>query len=618
MTLHKFAAHPRALLRRTSDDAVGMALAIVIGIGAGFGAYVFWKAIEWFSWLFFNRGAVGLDFIGDYYVILLPALGGLIVGPLVFFFAREVRGDGPPEIMEALATAEGQVRKRVAAIKVLASSVCLGSGGSAGREGPIVQIGGSLGSAVGQWLRVPRAWLGTLVLCGVAGGVSATFNAPIAGAFFALEVVQRRIIARNVGFIILSSVMADIIARIFLFTEEKPTSFAVPAYSLKSNGEIVLFMLLGLVCAFAGIGFIRFFYRTEDALSKGFSRWQVPVYLRPAIGGLLVGGIGFLSFHYISTDDFAADIFGVGYGAHYGPGGALLNSGPVDGILMGEAGALVLIGLLALKVMATSITLGSGGSGGTFAPSLLIGAALGGACGILFGEAFPNATAPPGAYAMAGMAAFFAVVVRGPITAILMLFELTGGYEFILPVMTTVVIGTIVARSLTSESLYISALRRRGVDIRRLEERDVMRRVRVSEIMTRHFPSVPLTMPVDELLHRMEVSGETGFPVVDESGRLAGIVTLSDVHTRVEKKAPGSEPLRVADIATRGSLIEAYPDQTLYEVLLQMGAKEVGHIPVVDRNDPTRLVGVLRRHDIVRAYVNEVSGRVAPDSVPRP
>jgi len=262
------------------------------------------------------------------------------------------------------------------------------------------------------------------------------------------------------------------------------------------------------------------------------------------------------------------------------------------------------------KVLGTSITLGSGGSGGTFAPALLIGAALGSACGSLFGEAFPGAVAPVGAYAMAGMAGFFAVVVRGPITAILILFEMTGDYKIILPVMTTVVIGTIVARSLSSESLYILALKRRGVEIRRMEEKDVMRTVRVGEVMARDFPTVPPTMAVDELLHRIEQSGELGFPVVDESGRLMGIVTLSDIHTGMERKMGGpSSPLTVADIATTRSLIVAYPDQTLHEVLLQMGARDVGSIPVVDRDNPSRLVGVLRRHDIVRAYVEKTSGR---------
>ena len=277
------------MLLRTSENFAGIALAVLVGIGAGFGAVAFWKVIEFSSWLFFNRGAIWFGFLGEYYVIILPAIGGLIFGPIIYFFAREARGEGPPEIMEAVAARGGRIRIRVAAVKVLVSSICIGSGGSVGREGPIVQIGGSIGSTLGQWFRVPEDWLRTLVLCGVAGGISATFNAPIAGAFFALEVIQRRIVARNVAFVILSSVMANIIARVFLFTEENPTSFVVPEYSMASNREILLCILLGLVCALAAVVFIKFFYKCEDV----FANWKMPEYLKPAAGGLIVGAIGF-------------------------------------------------------------------------------------------------------------------------------------------------------------------------------------------------------------------------------------------------------------------------------------------------------------------------------------
>ncbi|MCP4717300.1 MAG: chloride channel protein, partial [Deltaproteobacteria bacterium] len=177
--LKNIAAYPWKFILQTSDNTAGIVLAVLIGVLAGLGAWLFWLLIEKFSWLFFNRGAEWFSFLGDYYIIILPALGGLIFGPIVYFIAREAKGEGPPEIMEAVWTRGGRIRLRVGAIKVLASSICIGSGGSVGREGPIVQIGGSIGSAVGQLFRVPEEWLKTLVLCGVAGGVSATFNAPI-------------------------------------------------------------------------------------------------------------------------------------------------------------------------------------------------------------------------------------------------------------------------------------------------------------------------------------------------------------------------------------------------------------------------------------------------------
>lgn len=600
---------PWNLLLRTSDNAAGVLLAVIIGVLAGFGAWFFWWLIERFSWVFFNRGATWFDFMGDYYIIILPAVGGLIFGPIIYFIAREAKGEGPPEIMEALSTGGGRIRFRVGIMKVLASALCIGSGGAVGREGPIVQIGGSIGSAIGQVFRVPEDWLKTLVLCGVAGGVAATFNAPIAGAFFALEVIQRRIVARNVGFVILSSVMASIIARWLLFSEDTPTSFALPSeYGLEHNQEIPLYILMGIICAIAGLVFVKVFYRTEDLIE----RVNVPGYLRPAAGGLLVGIIGFLSIEFVSTSTFTADIFGVGYGSHYAPGGELLKAGPVDGILLGEVGLRAVLGLFAIKALATSITLGSGGSGGIFAPSLFLGAALGSACGSLFGDAFPGITAPVGAYALVGMAAFFAVVVRGPITAIIIVFELTGDYEIILPVMTSVVIAVIIARTFSPQSIYTIRLNRRGIQLQSMEEHDIMRDLRVSHAMTTNFPSVPPHMPVTELLRHMERVGELGFPVIDEMGQLMGIVTLTNVRDTTEKGDVDIANLTVQDIATTTKLIVAYPDQSLHDVLLQMGAKDFGYIPVVDKHDPKRLVGLLRQHDMVRAYINEISKRGGP------
>ncbi|MBT4511236.1 MAG: chloride channel protein, partial [Chloroflexi bacterium] len=494
------------------------------------------------------------------------------------------------------------------AIKVLASSICIGSGGSVGREGPIVQIGGSIGSAVGQLFRVPEEWLKTLVLCGVAGGVAATFNAPIAGAFFALEVVQRRIVARNVGFVILSSVMASIVARWLLFDEQNKTSFKLPVeYGMESNQEIALYALLGLICAFAGMFFVKFFYKSEDLIE----RWPIPVYLRAALGGLIVGIIGFVSIEYVSSGGFTADIFGVGYGSHYGAGGESLDTGPVDAILSGEAAARVVLILLGLKVLATSITLGSGGSGGVFAPSLFMGAALGSVCGSVFNEAFPDATGPIGAYAMVGMAAFFAVAVRGPITAILIIFELTGDYEIILPVMTSVVIGVIVARAFSKDSIYTIRLKRRGIKLRSVEEKDIMRTVVVSQVMTRNFPTVSPQMSVPDLLNQMDQSERLGFPVVDAYGHFQGIVTLTDVHAAAAKEGIEVDTLTVDDISTRTPIV-AFPDQTLYEVLFQLGARDFDRIPVVDRKDPTKFLGVLRRHDIIQAYINEASKSAPP------
>ena len=398
---------------RSNEIAFGVTLAVLVGVIAGFGAVLFWKMIEASSWLFFKEGAIALAPLGRYYVILIPAIGGLIFAPLIYFLAREAKGEGPPEVMEAVAVERGRIRWQVTPIKVLVSSICIGSGGSVGREGPIVQIGASAGSTIGQWFRVSDEWLKTLVLCGAAGGISATFNAPLAGIIFALEVIAGRFMTPRFGYIVISSVAANVIAHIFLFSEAHPTSFVMPQYSIVSYWELLLYALLGVVTAFVALGFMRFFYKTEDI----FARLKVPEYLKPAIGGLLIGLIGL----------YYPQVFGVGYGIHYEPGGILAQSGAVDQALAGQIGLSTLVAILLLKMLATSFTLGSGGSGGVFAPSLFIGAMLGGIFGVGVHYLFPGISASSGAYALVGMGAFFAVAVRGPITAIIILFELFNG-----------------------------------------------------------------------------------------------------------------------------------------------------------------------------------------------
>jgi len=571
-------------LFRSSEMVTGLALSVVVGLIAGLGAVAFRWMIKEFQWLFFAKCATIFSFLGDYYLVLLPALGGLLFGLLIYFLAREARGEGPPEVMEAVAIRGGRIRSRVAAIKALASSICIGSGGSVGREGPIVHIGSSFGSTIGQWLRLPEDWVKTLVACGAAGGISATFNAPIGGIFFALEVILGRVMIRGLSFVVISSVTADFIAHIFL--GEQP-SFLVPEYVVVSYWEILPYILLGIICALAAAGFIRLFFKCEDM----FTAWgrYIPEYLKPVFGGLAVGLIGLYFF----------DIFGVGYGGGYGVGGVLVEKGGVDKALAGEIGLGMLLILALLKMIATSVTLGSGGSGGIFAPSLFIGSMLGGAFGMIAHRLFPAIIAPSGAYALVGMGAFFAAAVRGPITAILLLFEMTRDYTLILPLMSAVVISTLVARSFSRESIYTLRLVRRGIDIHRREQADVLSSITVGEAMSRNFPAVSSTTPVAQLIDKIHRTGHHGFPVVDENGHLCGCVTLEDVEAAISKKNPS---LVVNDIATK-SLIVAYPDQSIHEALSQFGGGDVGRIPVVSRDDPKKLLGVLRRHDIIRVYI---------------
>ncbi|MEE8471319.1 MAG: chloride channel protein, partial [Dehalococcoidia bacterium] len=522
-----------------------MLLAALVGVVAGLGAVAFRELIDAFHSLFFDGGAQAFGFLGRYYVILIPAIGGLLVGLLVHFFAREAKGHGVPEVMAAVAARGGRIRARVSIVKTLASSICIGSGGSVGREGPIVQIGSSLGSAIGQRLRLPDEWMRTLVACGAAGGISATFNAPIAGVFFALEVILGKFITRSFGFVVVSSVVADVVAHAFLGDTQ---SFIVPAYELVSAWELPLYVGLGVAAAVVSVVFIYVLYKSEDI----FDAWRFPEYLKPVLGGIIIGVIGLYSL----------DLLGVGYEA-------------VERALLGNIALSTLLVMGALKIMATSITIGSGGSGGIFAPSLLMGAMFGGAFGEMAHRFFPTITAPTGAYALVGMAAVFAGAARAPITSIIILFEMTRDYDIMLPLMLAVVISTAVSRGLRAEGIYTTKVLRAGIDLRRYEEVDLMRSIAVGEAMTQNFPTVSPKMPVNKLVTKLTRTGHHGFPVVDEDGRLFGVVTLADVEAAL---TDSDVELKVEDIATRSPIV-AYPDQSLYEVMLRLGAKDVGRIP---------------------------------------
>jgi len=524
--------------------------------------------VSGFTTVFFDRGETAFGFLGKYYVIIIPTLGGLVVGLLVYFLAREAKGHGVPEVMLAVATQKGRIRSRVAAVKALASSICIGSGGSVGREGPIVQIGSSVGSAVGQWFRLPEDWVRLLVACGAAGGISATFNAPIAGVFFSLELILRRFTVRNFIFVGLSSIIAAAIASAFL--GNSPTFTQIPTYIWTSGWELPLYILLGIAAAFVARGFVKALYKCEDI----FEAWRFPEYIKPALGGLAVGLIGL----------FYPQLFGVGYEG-------------AESAILGDFAVGLLIVLCLLKIVATSFTIGSGGSGGVFAPSLFIGVMLGEAFGRGANALFPTVATEPGAFGLVGMGALFAAAAHAPITAILILFEMTRDYLIILPLMLAVVTSTYMARRLSRDSIYTLKVRRKGGRI--IEgEMDPLQFVIVGEIMTLDFPTVSTEMPVTKLVRMLERTGHHGFPVIDKTKRLYGVVTLSDVEEGLKS---GTPHLKVSDIATRNPVI-AYPDQSVRDILLRLGTMDVGRIPVVARDDPARLLGVLRRHDIIRAY----------------
>jgi CIC family chloride channel protein len=391
-------------------------LAVIVGLAGGFGAVGFRYLINFFQTIAYGSPSELLHVVSDlpwYHILWIPAVGGLVVGPLVYFFAREAKGHGVPEVMEAVALRGGVIRKRIVFVKSLASAISIGTGGSVGREGPIVQIGSAIGSSLGQMLEVSVDRMRTLVGCGAAAGIAATFNAPIAGSMFALEVILGEFGLATFSPIVISSVVATAVSRHFL--GDTP-AFIVPAYELVSAWELPIYIVLGLFCAMVGVAFTRILYVFEDA----FDKIKFPEYLKATVGGLILGAGGLL----------VPEILGVGYGA-------------IDLALMQKLAWWMLLVLVACKILATSITIGSGGSGGVFAPSLFLGAMAGGFFGSVVHSLFPEVTASPGAYSIVGMGALVSATTHGPLAAILILFEMTGSYKIILPLMLSCIIGTI-------------------------------------------------------------------------------------------------------------------------------------------------------------------------------
>jgi len=558
------------------EPVILVSTALVVGLSAGLVAVFFRYLIETVQWVAYQLPAAIYARFEPFHLMLVPALGGLMIAPLIYRFAREARGSGIPEVMEAVALRGGRIRPRVAVVKALASSICIGTGGSVGREGPIVQIGSSLGSTLGQLLKLSDERIRNLVACGAAGGIAATFNAPIAGSLFALEVVLGQFHAGYFGAVVISAVTADVIAHLF---ENNQRAFTVSSYSLISPWELLLYAGLGLLAGLAGVAFVKLLYLSEDLWSK----IEISDYFKPALGGLALGVVGISTF---KIDGFPR-IYGVGYST-------------ISQTLFGQLPVYVTLLLLFLKMLGTMITLGSGGSGGVFAPSLFMGAMLGSTFGEMANQLFPAITAPPGAYALVGMAAFVSGTAHAPVTAILILFEMTGDYRIILPLMLATVISTLVAQTISRDSVYTAKLSRRGVHLERGQDIDVLQGVTVGEAMNTQYHFVNLATPLKQLSNAFAQTHHHGLPVVDDRGHLAGVVSIQDMDRALA--AGDTSGKTVADIATTEGLMVAYPHEPVGEALRRLGTRDLSVLPVLEREGSRRLVGILRRRNIIRAY----------------
>lgn len=552
-------------------------LALLVGLGAGLGAVFFRWLIHAVTQFSFGRLGVWLAAISPLQLLLIPALGGLIYGPIIFLFAREAKGHGVPEVMEAVALRGGRIRPRVAVVKSLASAICIGTGGSIGREGPIVQIGSSLGSTIGQFFKLDDEQVSTLVACGAAGGIAATFNAPIAGAIFAMEIIAGQMQAASFGAMVISAVLADVVARLFAGDMR---AFMVPDYLMVSSWELLFYAILGIFAAMAAALFTTALYWGEDMVDK----ISLPEYVKPVLGGLCLGLVGLVTLQ----GGAMPHIFGVGYST-------------IDLALGNKLLYTTALAYLAAKMLATVITLGFGGSGGVFAPSLFMGAMLGEAFGVVVHHFFPAITAPPGAYALVGMAAFFSGAAHAPITAIIMLFEMTGNYHIILPLMLATVLSTIISAFINPESIYIRKLTRRGVYLRGGSDIDLMLEITVAEAMTHDPLVVSVRTTLHELSEKFCHSHHHSFIVVDDEGLLVGMVSLHDLEQAMVHNGQDDD-LRVGDIATTDDLLVTYPYESMGKALQVMGQKNIGRLPVVAQRGSREIIGVIRRHEIIQAY----------------
>jgi len=543
-------------------------LALVVGAGAGLGAVAFRYLIYFFTWLatghsqFGQAGYTGsshLPWLGLGFFVVIPAIGGLLYGPLIYKGAREARGHGVPEVMIAVADNGGRIRWQVSVVKALASALCIGSGGSVGREGPIVQIGSALASSVGQWVRMPENRLRIMVACGAAGGISATFNAPITGVFFGVEIILREFAVDALFTVMLSSMVADVIAIPFL--GDKPFLSGFPAgIVLHHPRNYLLVAVLAVVAALMGLAFKTVLYKVEDLcdhLWKGRPEWA-----RPAVGGIVLGLL-LLAL---------PQMYGVGYPVMYET----------------TAGGYALWFLIILafgKILACSLSIGIGGSGGIFAPSLFIGVTSGYAYGDVVNHIFGAGAGQPALYAVVAMGAVFASAARAPLTSLASVVEMSGDFALTLPVMLAVAIASMVSRALSYGTIYTTKLLRRGTDIDHAVPWRALQDLKITDIMRPFRPALPVppdgtapaahshsragngTAPepepdaipgpvtyrhdpqalfasesLSQALRQLEVYGRDGLPVLSPDGqRVEGWVTGASVLRALARQITGSQ-----------------------------------------------------------------------------
>jgi len=549
-------------------------LAALLGFLAGFASTFFRWMIEFFESIFSVKGFSLAGIPPQTYPFLLPLmpmLGGLFIGLICKYFPNAVKENGVHKVMYAVALNDGKVRKRTIASCAVTSSITIGSGGSAGREGPTVQIGAAVGSTIGQLLHLSTERMRVLVGCGAAAGIAASFNAPLAGVLFALEIILGDFAIHTFSPIIIASVIGTVTGRAL---EGNEVTFNVPVHELVHPTEIIFYLALGMLCGIVARLFTFMYFYIQQVFEEKLKTADI---YKPAIGGLIVGMISI----------FMPQILGNGYD--------VMEQALTGQMFWGLAFLLVF-----MKIICTSITLGSGGMGGVFAPSLFIGAMVGTAFGSSVHFIFPTLSASAETYSVVGMGAVAGAVMQAPLTNILMLFELTNDYTLILPIMATCIAASYTYQRFTKHSIYMQYLLNKGINIRHGREASIMNSIKVQDVMSTDITTIAQEMPFRKILETISYSKNFYFPVLDNKGDMTGILSFSDIREVIFEEQLGD--LLVAGELANTKVYSLTPQQNLNEAMEIFSQLDVDQLPVVRSEDKLKVIGMLTRGDMMASY----------------
>ena len=559
-------------------------LAAAIGLLAGLVAFVLYNLIGLFTNLFFFHHwstafvSPRYSHLG-YWIILIPVIGGVVVGFMAKYGSDKIKGHGIPEAMEAVLINNSKIQPRVAILKPISAAIAIGTGGPFGAEGPIIQTGGALGSLVGQFIHTTASERKVLLACGAAAGMSATFNTPIAGVILAIELLLFEFKSRSFIPLVIASTLATAVHMRLLGAGPM---FAVKTVDFGIPHALPFYLLLGVLCGLAAVGFSKLLYWVEDL----FEHLPVDQLWWPAIGALGLGIIGY----------FVPRVLGVGYDT-------------IGDILNGNLVLKLLIVVMVAKAVALVISLGSGTSGGLLAPMFMSSAAMGGAFAMGANALFPSAGLAPGAFALVAMGAVFGAASRATFSFIIFAFEITRDYNSVLPLMLVSVIADGIAMLMMPKaSIMTEKLARRGLRIHQDYEADVLQQMSVAETMDKDLPTIPSGLTIAEAAEAIarrdpRFVNHQAMLVMDESGRLAGVITRGDIFRAMDAEPQGTT--RVLDASSR-NLIVTYPDEVLHEATAKMLRNNIGRLPVVERGDPGKVVGYLGRHSILAARMHQL------------